>query len=935
MSAFIPMNCCRNLLFFMLIVVLPNNVFSAHDTVEVQALADEQLTLDRPIYYHIQAASNCLQSSTVNLTSVDAWLFFDNVKPSEVMKNYGSFITIDGEALEPFVNCRVVVYKQGTVIIPHSASFKPLEAFTERGFQGESEKFTIDQYYSNAHINDIPVNRREPLLLDNSIYSIKLKRGYMATLANESDGMGYSRCFVADKEDLEFDLPNELAGKISFIRVFPWEWTSKKGWAGSYWPEITEGLKYVDQQSDLTNSTWYYTWGARVTGNRPGITETNLLNQEFVPEKWGKGGSVAAFYENKRWAHLLGANEPDHVEQSNVSVEEAIEEWPILMKTGARLGSPATTDFNWLYRFIDECDVRNYRVDYVVIHAYWGGKNPSSWYNEMKKVHERTGRPVWIKEWNNGANWTNESGWNGKNYNEHNANKQLNDLKGILQVMDTASFIERYSIYNWVQDCRAIILSDGRLTKAGEFYAANSPGLAYNPDKEYVSQWFPQNPTLSCTFMPEQRSILLLWDDPNRELTEQIIIEQSFDSKTWNRAGIINSSYTSEYNIPSLLSDEIPDGEVYYRIKINGVYDKEMVSQPIKYEYLKNNGNKLVQTLELKTKESWSIFLFEQAFKNQQTVLLGPPTYRNRYPIAPRLRNVTNESLEVQLALFDYIVKDNNPSFMIPDTLSLALLPNGYHQFGEVVVQADTIHNIGKAWKTIEFPTAFETLPVVFATQITANDKTASAIRIKNVTKRGFDVSRKYEPGKPNMFENISYAAATPGVGEFGENQIIEVGMTNEAIGNSYSNPAKINFQREHKNPAFFGFMQSCNDEVAATLRIKTRSSQFVELFKDREKSMTTTNPSEIIGWMVLSETVEPNSVEANSWNPLRLIYDQEQSILYSSESEELFDSIKIISLEGNLLLSEKNVQCVDVSRLNSGVYLVLVNNTSVVKIVK
>jgi len=192
-------------------------------------------------------------------------------------------------------------------------------------------------------------------------------------------------------------------------------------WAGSYWSEIVEGLKYVDQQSDLTNSTWYYTWGARVTGNRPGITETNLLNQEFVPEKWGKGGGTKVFYENKRWSHLLGANEPDHVEQSNISVEEAIEEWPILMKTGARLGSPATTDFNWLYRFIDECDVRNYRVDYVVIHAYWGGKNPSSWYNEMKKVHERTGRPVWIKEWNNGANWTNESGWNGKNYNEHNA----------------------------------------------------------------------------------------------------------------------------------------------------------------------------------------------------------------------------------------------------------------------------------------------------------------------------------------------------------------------------------------------------------------------------------------------------------------------------------------------------------------------------------
>ncbi|MCS2958784.1 hypothetical protein NXX53_20850 [Bacteroides salyersiae] len=51
----------------------------------------------------------------------------------------------------------------------------------------------------------------------------------MATMATEPDGMGYSRCFIADDADLEIrELPAELNGKVSFIRVFQWEWASKK-----------------------------------------------------------------------------------------------------------------------------------------------------------------------------------------------------------------------------------------------------------------------------------------------------------------------------------------------------------------------------------------------------------------------------------------------------------------------------------------------------------------------------------------------------------------------------------------------------------------------------------------------------------------------------------------------------------------------------------
>lgn len=121
-------------------------------------------------------------------------------------------------------------------------------------------------------------------------------------------------------------------------------------------------------------------------------------NQEFVPEKWGRGGSKdwKIIANDLSSTHLLSYNEPDHGEQSNVSVEQALEEWPKHLESGLRLGSPATTDFSWLYRFMDGCRERNYRVDYVAIHAYWGGSGSSvqvtsvkDWYNKLKEIHEK------------------------------------------------------------------------------------------------------------------------------------------------------------------------------------------------------------------------------------------------------------------------------------------------------------------------------------------------------------------------------------------------------------------------------------------------------------------------------------------------------------------------------------------------------------------
>jgi hypothetical protein len=906
---------------------------SAKDIEVAISLQNENRVLSNPIDLHLTDATNPLENSTVNITSEEAWIFFDNVKPSKILSNYKNSIQINGVNIEPFNNCRLVVYKQGSVVIPHAAAYQPLTTYTEPNFGGNSQKYSLDLYYTNSPVSDISPERRAALIHDNNIRSFQLKRGYMATFANEPDAMGYSRCFIADAEDLEINLPDELNGNVSFIRVFPWEWVSKKGWVGSYWESQNDGLKYVDEQSDLTNSTWYYNWSPTVGGAN--ATETTLINQEFVPEKWGKGGSVSYFFDNKRWSHLLGQNEPDHEEQSNMTVEEAIAEWPTLMKTGARLGSPATTDYEWLYRFMAECEQRNYRVDFVVVHAYWGGKGAGAWYNDLKTVHTKTGRPLWIKEWNNGANWTNESGWNGRGYNSQNAQKQLNDLKGILQIMDTASFVERYSLYNWVEDCRAIIL-DSKLTPAGEYYAANSPGFAFNRNKEVIPAWNMFAPKLSYYFNVESGTVNLLWNDSNGELTTKYIIEQSLDNNSWVVVGEVNSPYINEQALQTLTSDEVPNGEVFYRIKTVGYDGVIKTSNSIKYDFLSNKPDELITAINLKTKNDWSMYMFENQINENQIFLAGTPTYRNRYPLVAIARNVNKRSFELQLKTwYSFALEDFPPSFSNPDTLAFLSIPKGLHQFGNIKLLADTLHNVGKAWKTVTFETPFDVIPVIFATQITDNDALATAIRIRNVTKTGFDVCRKYEQGQLNVFEDISYIAATPGSGTYDGQNKIEVGMMENAAGVSYSNPAAIQFENTYHHPAFFGFMQTSNDDVAATLRLKTRKSNSVEIFKEREKTINAPSPAaEKIGWLVLGAN---NITSINAVSPQKdntIVYDAHSNRIRANNSQ-LIHNLEIYSILGDKLISASFVSDVDVSSLQPGVYIVRINATVGLKFIK
>ncbi|MCM1313718.1 MAG: glycosyl hydrolase [Roseburia sp.] len=917
--------------------------------VEVQSVLSTSIKLDTPIDMHLtDAGCPIVGEATINLNSEDSWLFFDNMKPNEVLGKLNDNILINGKPLDLDTNARLAIYRQGAIVIPHSPDYCPLTTFTKPEFKGSKEQYLCNKFYTNSAPEYAPEEWVLPLQNDNSIRSFRLKRGYMATLANDPDGMGYSRIFIADTADIELaELPELLDGKVSYIRVMRWQYVSKKGWAGSVWNAMPEGLKYVGEQSDFTNSTWFYNWSSTTDWTSNPNAARKSYNQEFVPEKWGLGGDFSEPYKLEDVTHLLGFNEPDHSEQSNISVEKAIEEWPILQKTGLRLGSPATTDFNWLYSFMSEAKKRNYRVDYVVVHAYWGGLSGEEWYSQLKEVHERTGRPIWIKEWNNGANWTHE-GW--PSGTEAQQEKQLRDLKNILAVMDTASFIERYSIYNWVEDKRAIILPNAKLTPAGEYYRDNNPEYFFSHDNEVVPVWTVRTaPALSYKGITENGDVMLEWSDENVELIDHYIIEYSETSDFRNAAiadVLKNEGLWNKMAVDYLLPATSFSGKgSYLRVRSVSVTGTEKISNVINVNCVANEADKVFFD-EMIVTENWRPIVFGNPYSEKPAAVLGVPTYRNKMPLSSRIKDVATNSLDFRLSTWEYQLA---PSFANPDTIALAILPKKSEvaevfDWNGVTAQTAVVENVGKQWQKVVFGKPFDTVPVVIPCQMTDNMTSATSVRIKNVTAEGFEVCLRFEGTLAQTYdavsETISYLAVTPGKGNIDGRMIIVGETPDAAVSDNLLGGYEIDYSSAQFEsvPLFFGAMQTEEDTITSTLRIKNRDCSSAVIFKDREKAVAHERVKpEKVGWMVVERTVAGGEVDAVSnikCDKGNLSYNKsDYSIRLDGVTEKTY--IQVFDLQGRIVVSSNNTVGLSLACLPHGVYVVKANGYGEMKVVR
>lgn len=539
---------------------------NSHGKPEVNALmlVGQQLELSSAIDYHVHGDS-ALANSKINISHSDAWLILDNVRPSDVVANYMPMLSIDGAQAVNGENCRVAIYLQGAAVIPHDNSYLPFMGYTDADFGGDEFLLAV----GNAPLGDKL----------NMLHSFVLKRGYMATLAVNADGSGYSRVYVADHEDKVVNkLPDLLDSRVSFIYVRKWNYVSKKGWCTV---DSDEGMQHSGK---LLGATWVYSWSA---------SHESFLDMEYVPTKQHRYWPGWDEMDKLNSTAALGLNEPEHAEQhtsDRCSCGGTTDPWtactmtPGFFYTGMRIGGPSPTDASYLKEYVDHCNDMMYRVDFVGYHAYWGTNeayDANAWRSRLKSIYDQTKRPIWLTEWNNGASWTKEKwpdSWSDK------LDYQRRKVKEICDMLDNADFIERYAIFNLNEDQRKVLKWDSEkgdwwVTPAGEVYRDQHPTHAYNESKQHVpTGWLPGvNKSISVYFTldPDLKAVIAKINNPNGDFSAQELVE--YQKADGSYAPLFETArykldVTSE-RIDTVACSTLPEEALYgptlqYRIKV-------------------------------------------------------------------------------------------------------------------------------------------------------------------------------------------------------------------------------------------------------------------------------------------------------------------------------------------------------------------------------
>lgn len=823
------------------------------------------VTLDSEVDYHISSTTPFTTTGSINITNTDhATVIFDNLLPSKAVK-FLSNVMINGEAARNGSNCQVRIYNAGAMILPYSGD-QPLTVFTEADFGGESScNFTVNTKYNLTSSNRT---------WDNKIRSFILKRGYMVCLGAKGNGTGYSRVFIADKADKEINLASvskPLNGRVSYIRISKWNDVIKRGWAGFWNVGVQEKF----------NTGWCYNWDAS--------DHRDWVDREYVTQHHHEGWpGIEDVGEKTGSANILGNNEPENKaddKEQDVDVKNVLANWPKMMATGRRLGSPAVAgDYNWLYEFIDSIDARGWRCDFIAVHAYWYKDQPG-WKSQLEGISKRCGgRPIWITEMNYGANWT---GWPGSDTKGTDANYaiELQHMGPILDYLNDAPYIERYAFYNNVQDCRYAIAGD-KLTPIGEKYASLAPKMAYNSDYEYV----PRNPRtydpsdLTVSFVPRTKTCSMTFKNHCGEFVDDIMVERrkglygQWECVSHFEA-VEDTAHTFSYQ------EKVEEsGNYFYRIHVIDFLGRDRLSSVVANTVNGSEGSADFQWGTMSAANDEDVYSFyEHGFESAPAVVFGGTTSVNPKTHAQEVVNAITTSYFTS-KFFPWNALDSDPNDLSSGTEHASFIVakpgNGtlgslHYETGLITDEADKTVRVGGDTIEYKFKQPFAETPVVFVTPNSTLQYPVKA-RAWEITKDGFKVvlTRQVEAskfGKAIVKQRVSFFAIEKG-STTAFDKIISVGNQDMEFTSTVSR-YQLNFGKELNNPKLIFQYQSFNRPLLSLMRLislddlyETKSYANIKVFADTSdpnKTISRKKPlRETVGWMAISDDSDATGIQ-------------------------------------------------------------------------
>jgi hypothetical protein len=309
----------------------------------------------------------------------------------------------------------------------------------------------------------------------------------------------------------------------------------KRGFGGDV-PTIT------DAQAS-SKFAWYYNWG---WNPHPNVINNVQNYLEYAPMCWDDKFDSTALV-NYLTAHpevkyLLGFNEPNFLEQANLTPRQAAAQWPkveaIANRFGLKLVSPAlnfcytggaviengveyTDPVQYLDSFFANCV--GCKVDYIAIHGYFDHPAALPWYVDLFRKYNK---PLWLTEFNHSASWVSDQS------QQHYMVEALNYLEKEPLIYKYAWFLARSPQTN----TNLFLDQAGALTDLGLIYANMS---------SYDTAYFhAANNTIQAEHYIDMSGIHLI----KVQDTSGILAAHDFDAGDWMDYHV-NVPSTGTYNL--------------------------------------------------------------------------------------------------------------------------------------------------------------------------------------------------------------------------------------------------------------------------------------------------------------------------------------------------------------------------------------------------
>lgn len=862
------------LLTFALALALGQTAIAENTTQKIEQVTSS-VTLSEDVDYIVTGTTPFATPGSINITNTEhAVVILENLRPSEAL-SYLSFIKINGEPAVNDENCQVKMYAHGAIIFPYSKDFKPLTVYSEPNFGGESvNDFGLEN--SNGYMNTLSAAK-----LNNRIRSFKLKRGYMVTFSNNPGGKGYSRCFVADKEDLEFaELPMELDHRISSYRVFKWHNFQKKGIASDASEEIVNALKV----------TWCYDWGQGNASREPDC--------EWVPhhiyEDWPSVPTCGSVTQS---CHMQTNNEPGNSSDDHPqSVETVLNNWENLMATGMRLCSPSSHDgsLSWLEQFMTEIDKRGWRCDILDMHCYWPEWNLN---NALKGYYDKYKRPIWVSEFVWGASWNNNGIFaTDRSFSTENQQKNYDVMSKVLTNWNSFDYVERYAYWNSEADCSKLYKYGTGPSILGKWYAKMNSGMGYRKSYEFVPKVVYSTPSgLTLEYTERTRKLALNWEYKNNMgFTDSTLLEMRLDDGEWQTLQKYEAPDKNSYAYNEVFPEDFKRGTYTYRVRNFDMDGNVRSTDEVQLSLVAAKGEPGFQygTLEISDTQKFNTEFDAIGEDEKPAVFAGLLSY-NDSKVVPVNTVVSVLSDKFSFWAFPWNEGDYEQTITEPETTDFMVVRKGAHQIGDITMEvgesASKIKN-DTTWICFATPFPEGVTPVVIANVLSRYKAYPYVVKVWDITNKGFAVKLARQAAVDETTstfagQDIFYVAATPGTAKMEDGKILTVGRNTEDKVDG-RRAREVNLVDETGNaiglfsPIMLFGPQTNNYDCASVYRISSYTTDEsntdikdmpattgVKIIRQKDKTNETikeidnaTNNGDIMGWIAVSSPKEGES---------------------------------------------------------------------------